>query len=323
MIDFINLLRIGGEIFRSRGTIPARATASRRRKLLCPNPACARMGGEEKEMEKIKKHSPAIFSGPLGWGWMKLGEIAECVGKTPGEVFSDFIGLSKEAGGITMMVDERGPMFVWDSGSVWEDTDTLVSVKDNIQSGEVFVPAGWGKEVVDAVLRGVKKVRIKKAASLPLELSEGHIKWSTDDYGNYYEVIGTPPPITKAASVSAGERRCFLTKGNPPMWWSYGGYGDGPEGVPEWARREIKNSISVNDWVGGVESDEYLDSIMVEVADLPYGADMPKVFMLDIFGRSSGEMIPLRVSANLSYGGGHVFLAPKINEGNYLVIIND
>jgi hypothetical protein len=39
----------------------------------------------------MKKVKPAIFKGPMGWGWVSLRELAEIVGQTPLETWGNFL----------------------------------------------------------------------------------------------------------------------------------------------------------------------------------------------------------------------------------------
>ena len=94
-------------------------------------------------MENVK---PAIYRGPLGWGWVSLKELAEIIGQTPEETWSNFFGLTK---------DIQYDVLAW-------SLDLENMVQDGTEPedfSKAFVPAGWAMDVLRAVELGA--VRIK------------------------------------------------------------------------------------------------------------------------------------------------------------------
>ena len=139
----------------------------------------------------MKKTKPAIWAGPLCWGWVNLGELAEVVGVTPRETFQKFVGLSKEAGGLNCVLPDSPDesQFVWDSMEVWEVTDQFRSVTEEIRRGDVWVPAGWALDVISAHNAGIARVVLGKA-TLDAHPSPGHMAWTLGPGAERYEAIG-------------------------------------------------------------------------------------------------------------------------------------
>jgi len=94
-----------------------------------------------------KKVKPAIFSGPLGWGWVELEELAEIIGQSPEQTWRNYFWLSKDAP--EMEVLSWSPdleRFIQKAG---EEPDF---------SHQVFVPAGWAFDVLAAKFAGFVRV---------------------------------------------------------------------------------------------------------------------------------------------------------------------
>jgi len=96
-------------------------------------------------MKKIKI-KPAIYAGPLRWGWVSLSDLAEIIGQTPEETWKNFFGLTK---------DIQYEVLAWSP-----DLEELV--QDGTEPKDfdsVYVPAGWALDVLEAVELGAVKVR--------------------------------------------------------------------------------------------------------------------------------------------------------------------
>lgn len=105
-------------------------------------------------MAKKRERKLTIFSGPLGWGWVKLAELAEIVGQSPKEVWKNFFGLSKDV--------EYG-LLTW-------SPDLKRLIQDGTDPEDftsVYVPAGWAERVLFAHrLGGIRVVLVDHSHSI-------------------------------------------------------------------------------------------------------------------------------------------------------------
>ncbi len=132
-------------------------------------------------MTTTRKIRPAIYSGPLGWGWCRLGEVAEMVGQLPAEVWRNFFFLGK---------DVKNGILAWS-----KDLETLIQDGTGPEPQEfrsVFVPAGWALDVIDIRKRGFWRV-------VPIEHRHyagddgcpvGTLRCYADGTGYYTAVVG-------------------------------------------------------------------------------------------------------------------------------------
>lgn len=98
-------------------------------------------------MKKLKKLKPAIFSGPLGWGWVSLGDLAEIIGQSPKKTWDSFFGLTK---------DIQYEILAWSP-----DLEELVQDgTDPKDFSSVYVPAGWAQDVLRAHELGAVRVEV-------------------------------------------------------------------------------------------------------------------------------------------------------------------
>ncbi|XOB46283.1 MAG: hypothetical protein ACKKMV_02415 [Candidatus Nealsonbacteria bacterium] len=94
--------------------------------------------------ENLKKLKPAIYQGPCGWGWIRLKELAEIIGKNPKDIWYDFFELTK---------DIEYNLLSWSL-----DLEEMIQDEEREPTRNefkrLFVPAGWAMDVLGAVERG-------------------------------------------------------------------------------------------------------------------------------------------------------------------------
>ena len=128
-----------------------------------------------------RKTRPAIYAGPLGWGWCSLAEVAKIIGQLPAEAWRQFFFLSKDA---------KHGILAWS-----KDLEAVVQDRTGPEPHElrsVFVPAGWAMEVIDAREKGFYRV-------VPIEHRHyegddgcpvGTLRCYADGTGYYTAVVG-------------------------------------------------------------------------------------------------------------------------------------
>ncbi len=121
----------------------------------------------------IRKKKPAIYSGPYGWGWVRLSEVEEIVGQN---AWVDFFHLSKDAdsGVLSVAFDEprleSKSFHLYLDGMVNESVAELSGLFEN-RNGQaylvdeawdkLFVPAGWALDVVERETRVTGRVVVE------------------------------------------------------------------------------------------------------------------------------------------------------------------
>jgi len=93
------------------------------------------------------------FPGPLGWTWVKLGELVEFAQKISGGYYTStkvflesFIKLSKD---------------YYDSGilTYCEDLEKEEVINDKPPPNEeIYIPSGWARDVIICLIHGVRRV---------------------------------------------------------------------------------------------------------------------------------------------------------------------
>lgn len=122
----------------------------------------------------MKKVKPAIFSGPLGWGWVRLKELAEIIGQSPVEVWEKFFSLSKDLDILAVSPDLKEVWNVSESGYIAYSGDRYAfgspeAFRKALKAGSFYVPAGWAMEVIRARELGAESLRVKFADQLTEE----------------------------------------------------------------------------------------------------------------------------------------------------------
>lgn len=116
----------------------------------------------------MKKSHPALHDGPMGWKWVLLGELAEIMNRRPWEVWERFFPLSKDVDLIAVVVNckfhnvspggeisgtiDTDNRWQYAGGGEWEFRQVI------LKRGQLFVPAGWALQVLEAHKKGVFRV---------------------------------------------------------------------------------------------------------------------------------------------------------------------
>jgi hypothetical protein len=106
----------------------------------------------------VRKTKPAIYSGPKGWGWVELQELAKIIQLSPWQVFERFWNLSKDSTTETPClpwVDSKGQFHQGYGGTKSDYPEWHSWIAENI-----FVPAGWSQDVLKAVELGAARVEV-------------------------------------------------------------------------------------------------------------------------------------------------------------------
>ena len=95
-----------------------------------------------------KKKEPKVVPGPLGWGWVRLSELAEIIGQSAKGAWFNFFGLTKD---------------IQDNVLAWSpDLEELI--QDGTEPEDftsAYVPAGWAQDVLRAHELGAVRVRLE------------------------------------------------------------------------------------------------------------------------------------------------------------------
>lgn len=117
---------------------------------------------------------PAIYRFPfVGWGWMRLGELAEILGYKPSDVLRRYSALSKDA--------SKGVLATTSGRGIENDQiSRLIVVAEYYESigktepvEAIFVPAGWCEDVLRFWKQGFTRVVLEKRYS----------PWEQEEYG--------------------------------------------------------------------------------------------------------------------------------------------
>ena len=113
---------------------------------------------------KSKPVSPAVYNLACDGkrqGWIWLADLAEVLEIPGGKVWHRYFPLSKEGGQMTIS-DGNSTATVFESGVLADQKAVFLSTfarfGQALNNGQIYVPAGWAKEVLEAHAKGVHHV---------------------------------------------------------------------------------------------------------------------------------------------------------------------